>query len=186
MILPVYAYGSPVLRKIASDIDADFPELDILISNMFETMRSSEGVGLAAPQIGKSIRVFVVDASVYGEEYEDLKDFRKVFINARIIEEWGDEQLLSEGCLSVPKIHEDVLRKSSIRMKYLDEQFVEHEKVYEGMAARIIQHEYDHLEGIMFPDKLSPLKKRLIKGKLRDISNGKVNTSYKMIFPTKK
>jgi len=186
MKLPVYAYGSPVLRKIAKDVDPDYPGLEQLISNMFETMNSAEGVGLAGPQVGKSIRLFLVDARVYGEDYEDLKDFKKVFINTRILEEWGDEVLETEGCLSIPKIHEDVYRSDFIRIKYADENFIEHEVVFEGMAARIIQHEYDHLDGILFPDKLSPLKKRLIKGKLKDIANGKVNVNYKMIFPQKK
>ena len=186
MKLPVYAYGSPVLRKIAEDIDPDYPGLEQLISDMFETMHSAEGVGLAGPQVGKLIRLFLVDARVYGEDYEDLKDFKKVFINAQILEEWGDEVLETEGCLSIPKIHEDVYRSDFIRIKYVDENFIEQEVVFEGMAARIIQHEYDHLDGILFPDKLSPLKKRLIKGKLKDIANGKVNVNYKMIFPQKK
>jgi len=186
MILPVYAYGTQVLRQVAKDIDNDYSGLEQLFSDMYDTMHVSDGVGLAAPQIGKSIRIFLVDARIYGDEYESLKDFNRVFINAQIIEEWGDEELISEGCLSIPKIHEDVLRASTIKMSYLDEHFVEHEEVFDGMAARIIQHEYDHLDGILFTDKLSPLKKRLIKGKLRDISSGKVKVSYKMIFPLKK
>jgi len=186
MKLPVYAYGSPVLRKVSEDIKSDYPGLEQLISDMFETMHSAEGVGLAAPQVGKLIRLFLVDARVYGEDYEDLKDFKKVFINARILERWGDEVLETEGCLSIPKIHEDVYRSDFIRIKYVDETFAEHEVVFEGMAARILQHEYDHLDGILFPDKLSPLKKRLLRGKLRDISNAKVNVTYKMIFPQKK
>ncbi|MEA1878266.1 MAG: peptide deformylase [Bacteroidota bacterium] len=185
MKLPVYAYGSQVLRKVTEDIDSDYPDLQQLISDMFETMHSAEGVGLAAPQVGKLIRLFLVDARVYGEDYEDLKDFKKVFINARILECWGDEVLETEGCLSIPKIHEDVYRSDSIRIKYMDEDFKAHEVVFKGMAARIIQHEYDHLDGILFPDRLSPLKKRLIRGKLKDISNGKVNVNYKMIFPQK-
>lgn len=182
MILPIYAYGSPVLRKIAKDIDLDSPELKQLIHNMFETMSSAEGVGLAAPQVGKPIRLFLVDARIYGEDYVDLKDFKKVFINAQITKKWGDEVLEKEGCLSLPDIHEDVYRQDNIRINYVDENLEKQDIVFTGMAARIIQHEYDHLDGILFPDKLSPLKKRLIKGKLRDISFGKIKVNYKMIF----
>ena len=185
MKLPVYAYGTAVLRQVAKDIDKDYSGLEKVIVDMFDTMHVADGVGLAAPQIGKSIRLFVVDARIYGDEYEDLKDFKKVFINAHIIEDWGEEELISEGCLSVPNIHEDVPRVSNIRMRYMDEDLVEHEEEFAGLAARIIQHEYDHLDGILFTDKLSPLKKRLIKGKLRDISQGKVKVSYKMVFPSK-
>lgn len=186
MILPIYAYGSPVLRKITKDIDLDDPKLQELIANMFETMQTAEGVGLAAPQVGKPVRLFLVDASIYGEDFEDLKDFKRVFINAHIEEEWGDEVLETEGCLSIPHIHEDVYRYDNIRIKYFDENLEEQEEVFEDMAARIIQHEYDHLDGILFPDKLSPLKKRLLKGKLKDISTGNIKVSYKMIFPLNK
>lgn len=186
MILPVYAYGAPVLRTVAADIPLDYPGLTELINDMFETMHAAEGVGLAAPQVGKAIRLFLVDARIYGEDYEALKDFKKVFINAHIVEEWGDEVLETEGCLSIPNIHEDVYRSDFIRMKYVDEHLQEKEEVFEGMAARIIQHEYDHLDGILFPDKLSPLKRRLLKGKLRDISTGNVKVNYKMVFPLKK
>jgi peptide deformylase len=186
MILPIYAYGSNVLRKISDDISPDYPGLQQLISDMFETMAAANGVGLAAPQVGKSIRLFLVDARIYGDEFESLKDFKRVFINAHIIEEWGDEQIETEGCLSIPNIHEDVYRFNHIRMKYVNEDFEPVEEVFDGMAARIIQHEYDHLDGILFPDKLSPLKKRLLKGKLKDISTGKVKVDYKMIFPLNK
>ncbi len=186
MIIPIYAYGSPVLRKIAKDIEPEYSGLEQLVSNMFETMSFAEGVGLAAPQVGKPIRLFLVDARIYGEDYEDLKDFKRVFINAHITEKWGDEVLETEGCLSVPHIHEDVYRYDNIRINYVDENFIEKEEVFEGMAARIIQHEYDHLDGILFPDKLSPLKKRLLKGKLKDISTGKIKVNYKMIFPINK
>ena len=186
MIIPVYAYGSPVLRRIAEDITSDYPDLEQLIENMFETMAHANGVGLAAPQVGKSIRLFLVDARIYGDEYESLKDFKRVFINAYIVEEWGEEVIETEGCLSIPNIHEDVYRYNNIKMKYVDENFEEKEEVFEGMAARIIQHEYDHLDGILFPDKLSQLKKRLLKGKLKDISIGRVNVEYKMVFPVKK
>ncbi len=186
MILPVYAYGSPVLRKISKDIDENYPGLDKLINDMYETMHADEGVGLAAPQIGKSIRLFLVDARVYGEDYEDLKDFNRTFINAHITEKWGEEELIQEGCLSIPNIHEDVSRLSHIRIEYVNEKFEPQEEVFEGMAARIIQHEYDHLDGILFTDKLSPLKKRLLKGKLRDITNGNIKPRYRMVFPNKK
>ncbi len=187
MKLPVYAYGCPRLRKISDDIEPDYPGLSELIENMFETMKSSEGVGLAAPQVGLSIRLFVVDANIYADEEPELEGFRKVFINADIYEYNDDEEeILTEGCLSIPGIHEDVIRPTVIRIKYQDENFVEHDEEYIGMAARIIQHEYDHLDGILFTDKLSALKKRLLKGKLRDISRGKTNAVYKMIFPGKK
>jgi len=185
MILPIYAYGSPVLKKIAQDIPEDYPQLAETIENMFETMESSDGVGLAAPQVGLSIRMFVVDARVYAEEDPSLKDFRKVFINAHILEEDGEELSISEGCLSVPNIHEEVVRKSRVKLSYCNEQFEYSEEWFEGMAARIIQHEYDHLDGILFPEKLAPLKRRLLKGKLRDISKGDVKVSYRMVFPLK-
>lgn len=185
MVLPIYAYGTSVLRKKAAEIPQDYPDLPLLIENMFETMHFSEGVGLAAPQVGLSIRLFIVDARVYAEEEPALKDFRKVFINPWILEEEGDEESIQEGCLSVPKIHEEVVRQSRVLIRYQDEQFKSYEEWYEGMAARIIQHEYDHLEGILFPDRLIPFKKRLLKGKLRDISKGKVDVTYKMVFPNK-
>ncbi len=185
MILPVYAYGTAVLRQVAKDISKDYNGLEKIITDMFDTMHVADGVGLAAPQVGKSIRLFLVDARIYGDEYEDLKDFKRVFINAHILEDWGEEELISEGCLSIPNIHEDVPRVSNIRMRYMDENLVEHEEEFDSLAARIIQHEYDHLDGILFTDKLSPLKRRLIKGKLRDISQGKVKISYKMVFPSK-
>ena len=186
MILPVYAYGHPVLRKVAEDIPPDYPDLQEFIANMFETMAHASGVGLAAPQVGKSIRIFLVDARVYGEDFEDLKDFRRIFINAHIEEKWGDEILETEGCLSIPNIHEDVWRYDHIRMRYVDENFVQQVEEFSGMAARIIQHEYDHLDGILFTDMLSPLKKRLLKGKLKDISTGKAKVDYRMVYPLKK
>ena len=186
MILPVYAYGSPVLKKVAADIPSDYPGLEQLITDMFDTMKVSDGVGLAAPQVGASIRLFVIDARIYADEEPSLKDFRKVFVNPHILEKGGEEVLMQEGCLSVPNIHEDVLRPDKIRMQYVDENQIAHEEWFEGMAARIIQHEHDHLDGILFPDRLSPLKKRLLKGKLRDISQGKVSVRYKMVFPQKK
>lgn len=186
MVLPVYAYGSPHLRKISEDIGSDYKGLSDLIENMFETMKSSEGVGLAAPQVGLSIRLFVVDANIYADEEPSLDGFRKVFINADIYAYDGEEELITEGCLSIPGIHEDVSRPTFIRIRYLNEHFEECDEEYTGMAARIIQHEYDHLDGILFTDKLSALKKRLLKGKLRDITQGKTNAHYKMIFPINK
>lgn len=186
MILPVYAFGSPVLRKIAVDITPDFEGLNELVENMFETMKAADGVGLAAPQVGLSIRLFVMDARVYAENEPSLAGFRKVFINANIVEKGGEEEILEEGCLSIPNIHEDILRPGKIRIRYVDENFSPVDEWYEGMAARIIQHEYDHLDGILFPDLVNPLKKTLLRSKLRDISKGVVSVKYKMIFPQKK
>jgi len=186
MILPVYAYGSPVLRKVATDITPDYEGLGELIENMFETMTADDGVGLAAPQIGLPIRLFVMDARAYAEQDPALANFRKVFINARIVEKGGEEEIMEEGCLSIPNIHEDVLRPGEIRIRYVDENFKPVEEWYEGMVARIIQHEYDHLDGIMFTDLVNPLKKTLLRSKLRDISKGKVAAKYKMVFPLKK
>jgi peptide deformylase len=186
MILPVYAYGAPILRKVTVEITPDYPGLEQLISDMFDTMKAADGVGLAAPQIGRSLRLFVMDARIYADEEPLLKDFKKVFINAQILEKSGEEELIQEGCLSVPNIHEDILRPGRIRIQYLDDKMDAHDERYEGMAARIIQHEYDHLDGILFPDLVNPLKKRLLKGKLRDISKGRISVKYKMVFPQKK
>jgi len=186
MILPILAYGHPNLRKIAEDIDKDYPNLDKLLEDMFETMYQSNGVGLAAPQVNKSIRLFIVDASPYAEEIPELADFKRVFYNAQIIEEQGKEWSFSEGCLSVPKINEDVLRKPKIKMTYYDEDWNFHEDEFDGIPARIIQHEYDHLEGILFVDRLATLRKTMLRGKLNDISKGKVNVDYRMIFPALK
>lgn len=199
MILPIVAYGDPVLRKMGVDIDKDYPNLEQLISDMFDTMNNALGVGLAAPQIGKAIRLFIVDTKPFAERDEDdddddeftpeeraqLEEFKQVFINARIVEEDGEEWAFNEGCLSIPKIREDVYRKPKLRIKYLDEKFVEHDEVYEGLIARVIQHEYDHIEGKLFTDKISPLRRRMIQGKLNDISKGKVQIGYKMRFPVK-
>lgn len=193
MVLPIVAYGDAVLRKVGTDITADYPNLKELITNMFETMEASHGVGLAAPQIGLPIRLFVIDASPFGEdedlsaeEQEFLKSFRKTFINAKIIEETGDKWSFNEGCLSIPGVREDVLRHKQLTISYLDENFIPQELTVDGLAARIIQHEYDHIEGILFTDKLSAFKKRLLKGKLTDISKGKVNVDYRMRFPDAK
>jgi len=186
MKFPIIAYGDPVLRQKTKEIDADYPDLDILIENMFETMYAASGVGIAAPQIGKAIRLFVIDASPYDEDEPVLKDFKKVFINPEIIEESGEKWAYSEGCLSIPDIREDVSRLPTITINYLDENWVEHEETYSGLAARIIQHEYDHIEGKLFTDKLSPLRKALIKSKLDAITKGKVDVDYKMKFPNLK
>lgn len=195
MVLPIYAYGSPVLRDECEEIE-EGTDISELLANMFETMYSSQGVGLAAPQIGKALRLFIVDASPFAEDepeseeeaknLEVLKNFKKVFINPIIEEEEGKEWAFSEGCLSIPNIREDVTRKSVITISYFDENWEYHEEKYAGIAARIIQHEYDHIEGVLFTDYLNPLKKRLLKRKLEDIAKGKVNVNYRMNFPIKK
>lgn len=183
MILPIYAYGSPVLRKKCSDINSDYVNLKELIENMYETMYDSHGIGLAAPQIGLPIRLFIVD----GSPIEDINppDFKQTFINPVIIEEWGDEWKYEEGCLSIPTVRENVSRKPELKIRFLDENFKQHEKTFDGMAARIIQHEYDHIEGKLFIDKISPLRRNLLKGKLNNISLGRVEHDYKMRFPKK-
>ncbi len=179
MILPVYVVGSPVLRKVAEDIDASYPEVKELISNMFDTMYFSDGVGLAAPQVGKSIRLFVIDASPMAEDYPELEKFKRVFINATIIERFGEPWSFNEGCLSIPNLRENVIREESIRMQYLDENFQPHEDVFSGVAARVIQHEYDHLEGVLFIDKLAQIRKRMLQGKVNAISRGRFSAAYK-------
>lgn len=179
MIYPIYVYGSSVLRKVAENIAPDYPGLQQLVKDMFETMYSSDGVGLAAPQIGKSIRIFVIDATMYGDEYPELADFKKAFINAEIYERDGEEVSMGEGCLSVPGLNENVVRPSRIRIRYVDEQFVAHDEVYEGFAARVIQHEYDHLDGKLYVDHLSPLRKTLLRNKLAAMAKGKYKASYK-------
>ncbi len=187
MILPIYAYGCPVLRKKAQEIDKDYPELNELINNMFETMYSSDGVGLAAPQIGKSIQLFVLDTTPLADDHQDetLREFKKVFINPEIVAESGKEWAYNEGCLSVAGINEAVMRKSDIHIKYYDENFQFHDEKFDSIKARVIQHEYDHLQGILFVDKISPLRKRLLRGKLTAIAKGKITTRYKMVFPAK-
>ncbi len=193
MILPIVAYGDPVLRKVAKEIDADYPNLKELIENMKQTMYNASGVGIAAPQIGKSIRIFIIDATPFAddeelseEDREQLKDFKKVFINPKVIDEEGDEWAFNEGCLSIPDIREDVFRQESVSFEYQDENFETHQQTLTGIAARVFQHEYDHLEGILFTDKLSSLKKRIIKKKLEKISLGKINVDYRMKFPNLK
>ena len=185
MILPIVAYGDPVLRELGKEIEANDKSIQVLIEEMFETMYAADGVGLAAPQVGKSLRLFVVDASSFSEEEPALEGFKRVFINPRIIEETGESWPFKEGCLSIPGIREQVSRKDTVKLSYQDEDFNEKEEVFTGMAARIIQHEYDHIEGILFVDKINPLKKRMLKGRLQDIVKGKVKISYKMRFPKK-
>ena len=185
MILPVIAYGDPVLKRKAVDIDEGYENLHLLIENMWQTMYNAEGVGLAAPQIGKSIRLFIVD-TVQVEDRKKAphyKGVKQAFINAEILSETGDEWKYEEGCLSIPNIREDVERKPVIKIKYFDENWNEHIETYDGINARVIQHEYDHIEGILFTDKISPLKKRLLQRKLDKITKGKVRIDYKMKFP---
>ena len=193
MILPIIAFGNNILKTKAVPISADYPELKTLIINMWKTMYNANGVGIAAPQIGKSIRLFIVDASPFSEddklsddEISTLKNFKKVFINPEIVEETGEEWDFTEGCLSIPNIREDITRKKKITIRYFDEYFKKHTLSLEGIAARVVQHEYDHIEGILFTDKLSSLKKKLLKGKLNDISKGKVKTDYKMNYPKRR
>ena len=193
MILPIIAYGDPVLRKLGKSIDKDYPALESLLENMFETMYGAKGIGLAAPQIGLPIRIFIVDATPFKddeelelEERNFLSTFKQVFINAKIIDETGDEWVFNEGCLSIPDVREDVFRNETVKIEYLDEKFEKHTQEFSGIAARIIQHEYDHIQGILFTDKLSSLKKRLIKGKLANISKGKIRIDYRMRFPNMK
>lgn len=193
MILPIVAYGDPVLRKVGKEIDKEYPQLEKLIADMKETMYNASGVGLAAPQIGKDIRLFLIDASPFADDEELSEDdrkvlegFNRVFINAKIVKEDGDEWAFNEGCLSIPSINEDVFRKETITIEYQDENFEKHTEVLSGLPARVFQHEYDHIEGVLFTDKLSSLKKRLIKKKLENISKGKVNAGYRMRFPNAK
>lgn len=191
MILPIVAYGNPVLRKNCEDISPDYPGLKELIDNMWETMYAAHGVGLAAPQVNKPIRLFVMDSRQIlenldedeKEEYGDEKGIRQVFINAHVVETEGEEWPYNEGCLSIPKIREDVDRPETMRIRYVDENFREHEDTFSGITARVILHEYDHIDGKLFIDYLKPLKKKLIRKKLEDVSKGKVKVDYKMAFP---
>lgn len=190
MILPVVAYGSPVLRKVCDDITTQYADLPKLLADMWETLYNSNGVGLAAPQINRAIRLFIVDTvqivDDFNEEdkrkYPNEEPIKQVFINAHKVEETGNLWPYNEGCLSIPKVREDIQRTSHVRLRYMDEQFVEHEATFHGITARVIQHEYDHIEGKLFIDYLSPLKRRLIRKKLDDISTGKVKTDYRMLF----
>jgi peptide deformylase len=191
MVLPIVVYGDPILRKVCVDVEPDDKSLPGLIADMFDTMYNAKGVGLAAPQIGKAVRVFIVDASPFAETDEDddddfspaekaeLQSFRKIFINARILEEKGEEWKFNEGCLSIPKIREDVQRKPEITIEYYDEHFKKHREHYSGVIARVIQHEYDHIEGKLFTDRLSPFKRKMIAGKLKDIASGKTGADYR-------
>ena len=191
MILPIVAYGAPVLRKVCDEIDADYAGLEKLLADMWETMYNSNGVGLAAPQINKGIRLFVMDSTqIFENLEEDEKDlypdgpgFKGVFINAHIVKEEGEPWSYNEGCLSIPKIREDVVRNESVVIEYLDENFKPHIKKFNGLTARVILHEYDHIEGKLFIDYLKPLKKTLLKRKLDDISKGKIKVDYRMVFP---
>lgn len=194
MILPIVAYGHPILRKVASEIMPDYPNLDKLIADMWETMYNSNGVGLAAPQVNKDIRLFIVDTEQMfrnmkeddeENEFPDAPGIKAVFINAHILEEEGDEWAYNEGCLSIPKIREDIYRQESVRIQYRDENFESHTETFTGLTARVILHEHDHIEGKLFIDYLPPLKRKLMKGKLTDISKGKVSVDYKMLFPEK-
>lgn len=188
MTYPIFVYGHPVLKKVAADIDKDYPGLNALIENLFDTMYHSEGLGLAAPQVGRSIRVFVIDGAPVAEDEPELANFKKAFINVHIVEKCGELVPMNEGCLSIPKIREEVKRESHIRIQYYDENWEYHDEVYDGYKARIIQHEYDHLDGILFTEKINPLKKQLLRGKLTDISKGKFEADYKTIVynPKKK
>jgi len=193
LILPIVAYGDPVLKKLCEPIDKDYDDLDKLIENMFETMYEASGVGLAAPQIGKAIRLFIVDASPFAEdedlaeeEKEKLADFKRIFINAEILEEEGEAWEFEEGCLSIPDIRESVRREPKVTIRYMDENFKEKEEIIDGYAARVVQHEYDHIEGVLFTDHIGSFRRRILKGKLQDITNGNISPRYKMRFPKKR
>ena len=192
MIRPIVAYGTPVLKKKAAPIESDYPKLSELIEDMWETMYASNGVGLAAPQIGLSVRLFVIDAAPFAadeeldaEEVKTLESFKKVFINPKIITEEGDRWVFNEGCLSIPEVREDVQRQEQLTIEYKSEDFKTHTETFTGLAARVVQHEYDHIEGVLFTDHLSPLKRRLIKNKLTAISKGLIFVDYPMKFPNK-
>jgi len=190
MILPIVAYGAPILRKVAADITPDYPELDKLIADMWETMYYSNGVGLAAPQINRDIRLFVVDTIQIFEnqepdeenDYPDAPGIKRVFINPHVVKMEGEEWAYTEGCLSIPRIREDVMRPETVVLEYLDEQFQLHTETFNGITARVIQHEYDHLEGKLFIDYLKPFRRKLLQGKLSDITKGKIKMDYKMVF----
>ena len=188
MILPIVAYGDPILKKKAQKVEKNYPDLKSLISDMFETMYHASGVGLAAPQIGKSIRLFIIDTSAFdNKDFEETSGFKtatlkKVFINPEITNESGEVKPFEEGCLSIPNVREIINRESEIKLSYFDENFVHHQESFNGIIARVIQHEYDHIEGVLFTDKVSPFKKKLIKGKLNSILTGKVSVDYSMNF----
>ena len=185
MILPVYVYGDPALRKVAGPIGPDYPNLKEVLEDLWETMYHADGVGMAAPQVGLPIRIFVIDASAGAEEEPALKDFKKTFINPVLLERGGEPWVMEEGCLSLPEIREDVLRPEMVKIRYYDENFQEYEEEYHGFVARVVQHEYDHLEGILFIDFLSALKRKLLRGRLANISAGRVQPHYKIKVPKK-
>jgi len=184
MILAISTFGSPILRKKCKNITENYPELNDLISNMWETMYKASGVGLAAPQINRAIKLFLIDTTPFlnDDEEKKIEVVKKVFINPKIIIEKGEEWDFNEGCLSIPEIREDIKRKSSITIEYFDENFIKHTDIFDGLTARVIQHEFDHINGILFTDKISPLRKKIIRSRLIDISKGKVSTDYKMRF----
>ena len=185
MILPIVAFGSQILRKICSDISPDYPEFDTILANMWETMYEANGVGLAAPQVNKGIRLFLIDTTPFFDDEEEIKEVivKQAFINARILDESGEEWEFNEGCLSIPDLREDVSRKSTITIEYMDENFEKHTATYDGLTARVIQHEYDNIQGVLFVDYLKPLKKKLLQKRLRNISEGKIKVKYRMKFP---
>jgi peptide deformylase len=185
MIYPIYIIGTPVLRKKAKDIDKDYPDFKNFLENLWDTMYKTDGIGLASPQVGKAIRVFVIDGDPLKEDYPELENFKKTFINAHITEQSDDKWSFNEGCLSIPEIREDVSRSNKIRMEYYDENWEFHDEVFEGGQARIMQHEYDHIDGILFTDKISPIRRRLIKGKLNQISKGKIIPKYRHVIASK-
>lgn len=186
MILPIVAYGHTLLRKKAVEIDKDYPNLNELIENMFETMYATSGVGLAAPQVNLSIKLLVFDTTPFAEDVPEADGFKRVIINPVIVEESGQDWKFNEGCLSIPDVREDVIRKANIRIQYYDEKFVFHDEKYSNVMARVFQHEYDHLEGTLFVDRVPSLRKVLLKRKLMDISKGNIDVDYKMIFPNRK
>lgn len=183
MTFPIYVYGHPVLRQIAGEIDRDYPGLDTFIADLFETMYNSDGLGLAAPQVGKSIRIFVIDGEPMSEDHPEMKGFKQAFINPHVIERKGEIVPMSEGCLSLPGLREEVDRESDVRIQYYDTEWNFHDEVFNGYKARVILHEYDHLDGILFPDRLSPLRRRLLRGKLNDIMKGKYEAEYRTVVP---
>lgn len=186
MVLPVYVYGMSLLRRTSEEIEENYEGLNQLVEDMYETMVATDGVGLAAPQIGRSIRLFVIDATrMEIEDEPDINEFKRVFINPIIIDEWGDKWAFGEGCLSVPNINEDVYRHENVKIEYYDQDWKLHEEEFSGVRARIVQHEYDHLEGRLFVDKINPLRKKLLSPRLRAISKGHVDCNYKIIFPKK-
>lgn len=183
MILPVVAYGHPVLKKMAREIDPDYPDLKQLITDLWETMYQADGVGLAAPQVNQSIRMFVIDASAFVKDCPEAENFKMLFMNAEIYSEEGEEWVFNEGCLSFPGMREDISRKPSIRVRWMDEEFNPHDEQFEGILARIIQHEYDHIQGVLMVDRINSLKRVLLKRRLSEITKGEVDVSYKMLFP---